>query len=130
MARAVMEGVAYHLRWICEAMEKVGFRIDQFNGIGGGCNSPIWLQIISDVTRRPLRVVKNHLEAGAAGAALTVAVGLGVYPNMDSVDDLVKIRREVKPDGSNWKRYDALYQEYRGLYQLLEPVHRRLYQIP
>ena len=39
MARAVMEGVAYHLRWICEAMEKVGFQIDGFNGIGGGCNS-------------------------------------------------------------------------------------------
>jgi xylulokinase len=129
-ARAVMEGVAYHLRWICEAMEKVGFRIDELNAIGGGCNSPVWLQIISDVTGRPLHVVKNHLEAGAAGAALTVAVGLGLYPSMDAVDDLIKIRREVQPDASHWKRYSALYQEYRVLYELLEPVHRRLYEIP
>ena len=129
MARAVMEGVAYHLRWICEAMEKIGFQIDGFNGIGGGCNSKVWVQIISDVTGRPMRVVKNHLEAGAAGAALTVAVGLGIYPNMDEVDDLIKISSVVQPDRSYSKRYEALYREYRDLYELLVPVHRRLYQI-
>jgi xylulokinase len=130
MARAVMEGVAYHLRWICEAMEKIDFQIDGFNAIGGGCNSKLWVQIISDVTGRPVRVVRNHLEAGAAGAALAVAVGLGIYPDMDSVDELVKIRREVQPNSSRQKRYDGLYRTYRELYDVLVPVHRRLYQIP
>ncbi len=130
MARALMEGVAYHLRWICESMEKVGFQIDSFNGIGGGCNSNAWVQIISDVTGKPLRVVNNHLEAGAVGAALTVAVGLGIYPNMDALDDLIGIDHEVQPDEKRWKRYDAMYQEYRNLYKLLVPVHRKLYQIP
>ena len=77
MARAVMEGVAYHLRWICEAMEKVGFQIDGFNGIGGGCNSKVWLQIISDVTGKPLHVVKNHLEAGAARRGADRRGGIG-----------------------------------------------------
>jgi xylulokinase len=130
MTRAVMEGVAYHLRWICEAMEQVGFEIDSFNGIGGGCNSPVWVQIISDVTGKPLRVVRNHLEAGAAGAALSVAVGLGIYSGMDEVDDLVRIRREVEPQTSNRKRYDALYHEYRELYDMLVPLHHRLHEIP
>jgi xylulokinase len=130
MARAVMEGVAYHLRWICEAMERIDFQIDGFNAIGGGCNSPLWMQIISDVTGRPLRIVRNHLEAGAAGAALAVAVGLGIYPNMDAVDDLIKIRRELQPDASHSKRYEGLYWQYRELYDRLAPVHRQLYQIP
>jgi len=130
MARALMEGVAYHLRWICEEMERIGFKVDGFNGIGGGCNSNVWVQIISDVTGKPLRVVQNHREAGAAGAALTVAVGLGVYPNMDAVDELIGISREVQPDAARWKRYDALYQEYRSMYEVLSPVYRRLYQIP
>ncbi len=129
MARAVMEGVAYHLRWICEEMEKLGLRIDGFNGIGGGCNSRVWVQIISDVTGRPVHVVKNHLEAGAAGAALAVAVGLGIYPGMDAVDELVKIGREVEPDATCSARYNALYQQYRALYEALVPIHRRLYQI-
>lgn len=130
MARALMEGVAYHLRWICEAMEGIGFQIDAFNGIGGGCNSAAWVQIISDVTGKPLRVVDNHLEAGAVGAALTVAVGLGVYPNMDALDNLIGINREVEPDAARWKRYDAMYREYRSLYEALTPIHRRLHQIP
>jgi xylulokinase len=110
-------------------MEQVGFKIDEFNGIGGGCNSKVWVQIISDVTGRPVRVVKNHLEAGATGAAFAVAVGLGYYSSMDEVDDLVKIRREVYPDESRWNRYDALYREYRDLYEVLVPIHRRLHQI-
>jgi len=130
MTRAVMEGVAYHIRWICEAMEKTGFRIDGFNGIGGGCNSEVWTQIIADVTGRPLSVVKNHLEAGAAGAALTVAVGLGVHPNMDAVDDLIGIERVVQPDGSRRNRYDDLYRIYRELYTVLVPIHHRLYEVP
>ncbi|MFH1185645.1 MAG: FGGY-family carbohydrate kinase [Chloroflexota bacterium] len=130
MARSVMEGVAYHLRWICEAMENTGFRIDGFNAIGGGCSSPLWVQIISDATGRPIRVVRNHLEAGAAGAALAVAVGLGVYPGMDSVDELIQIRREVDPDRSRWRRYDGLYHQYREIYEALVPIHRQLYAMP
>jgi xylulokinase len=129
MARAVMEGVAYHLRWICEAMEHVGFSIDGFNGIGGGCNSPLWVQIISDVTGRPVRVVKNHLEAGAVGAALAVAVGLGVHPSMDDVDRLIEISRVVEPNEDLYRRYDDLYYEYRQLYEALVPIYRRLYQV-
>jgi xylulokinase len=128
LARAVMEGVAYHLRWICESMQRLGFHIDGFNSIGGGCNSEIWIQIISDVTGRPLSVVRNHLEAGAAGAALAVGVGLGVHPDMDSVDDLIEISKVVKPDPNNLPRYDDLYHEYRELYTALTPIHRRLYQ--
>ncbi|MFN2120357.1 MAG: xylulokinase [Anaerolineales bacterium] len=130
MARAIMEGVAFHLRWICEAMEKIGLSLDGFNAIGGGCSSPLWIQIISDVTNRPIHVVKNHLEAGAAGAALAVAVGLGIYPDMDSVDDLIKIRSEVAPRRINWKRYDSLYHGYRDIYEALVPIHKRLYQTP
>ena len=129
MVRAVMEGVAYHLRWICESMEHIGFQIGSFNGIGGGCNSAIWMQIISDITGKPLGKVKNHLEAGAIGAALTVAVGLGIYPGVDEIDDMVKIEKVIRPDPKSWKRYDALYQEYREIYNVLVPIHRRLYQV-
>lgn len=130
MVRAVMEGVAYHLRWICEAMEKIGFEISSFNAIGGGCNSPLWVQIISDISGRTVHVVKNHLEAGAAGAALTVAVGMGVYSNMDEIDKLVEISHAVKPNLNHRERYNALYQEYRQLYQSLTPIHQKLYQVP
>ena len=48
------------------------------------------------MTGRPLAVVENHLKAGAAGAALTMAVGLGIHPNMDAVNDLIGIKRVLQ----------------------------------
>jgi xylulokinase len=129
LARAVMEGVAYHIRWICESMEKLGLHIGEINAIGGGSTSEVWTQIISDVTGRSLRVVEHPLEAGAMGAALTVAVGMGVYPNMDAVDELIGIRRVVEPRTQHADRYDDLYGEYQSIYTALAPIYRSMHEV-
>jgi xylulokinase len=130
LARAVMEGVAFHIRWIIEALERLGFAIGTINAIGGGSASPVWTQIISDVTERPLSVVAHPLEAGAMGAALAVAVGLGIYPNMEAVDEIIRIQHTVEPRARHQPRYAALYQEYRALYAALAPIYRRLHAAP
>lgn len=129
LARAVMEGVAFHLRWIIEAMEALGLSIGPLQAIGGGCTSAVWTQIISDITGRPLRVLKHAQEAGAIGAALTVAVGLGLYPSMEAIDELVEISHTVEPiaDGRQ-PRYDSLYRQYRDLYQALSPLYRQRHE--
>jgi xylulokinase len=130
LARAVMEGVAYHIRWIIEAMEAIGLRVTSVHAIGGGSTSLVWTQIISDVTGQTLRVVEHPLEAGAIGAALTVAVGMGIYSSMEALDDLIQIARVVEPKGDGDRpRYDALYREYRALYEALAPIFRRMHQV-
>jgi xylulokinase len=121
--------VAFHIRWICEALERLGLSIGAINAIGGGSTSPTWTQIISDVTGRELQVVAHPLEAGAMGAALTVAVGMGVYPNMEAVDELIEISHTVSPRDANQARYDALYREYRAIYEALAPIYRDLHDI-
>ena len=109
-------------------MDHLGLDIGPINAIGGGSNSSIWTQIISDVTGRSLHVVKNPLEAGAVGAALCVAVGLGIYDKIDDVDELIEIERVVEPEGGEqYLRYDTLYHEYRSLYDALKPIYRRLH---
>jgi xylulokinase len=129
LARSVMEGVAFHLRWICESLERLGLKFDAVNAIGGGCTSSVWTQIISDIIERPLHVVEHPQEAGAIGAALSVAVGLGVYPNMEAVDELIRIDHTVDPRRQNQERYRELYQEYRSLYEALAPIYRRMYRV-
>ncbi len=119
-----MEGVAFHIRWIIEAMEELGFRIDAMQAIGGGSVSPLWTQIIADVTARRLKVVEHPLEAGAMGAALAVAVGLGIYPNMDAVDELIKVKRVVAPQEANQAIYERMYPTFRQLYAALAPIYR------
>jgi xylulokinase len=126
LARAVMEGVAYHVRWIIEAMQVTGFPIAEMQAIGGGSASPVWTQIIADVTGRSLRVVEYPLEAGAMGAALTVAVGLGVYPSVEAIDDVIGVRRVVAPITVNQAAYESFYSAYREFYSALAPIYRRI----
>jgi xylulokinase len=130
LARAVMEGVAFHLRWICEALEHLGLSIGTINAVGGGSTSPVWTQIISDVLDRDLRVCAHPQEAGAIGAALTVAVGMGVYPDMQATDELVETSHAVEPRTSYSARYDALFSEYLALYEALAPLFRRMHTVP
>ena len=129
LTRAVMEGVAYHMRWICEAIEALGQPIGALQGIGGGCTSPVWVQILADVTGKALRVVEHPREAGAIGAALTVAVGLGILPDMDAVDALIHVDRVVEPRSDFRTRYDDLYAQYRQMYSALTPIFRRLHEV-
>jgi xylulokinase len=130
MIRAVMEGVAYHIRWICQVMQGLGLTIGPVRAIGGGSTSPIWTQIISDVIERELHIVDSPVEAGAIGAALTVAVGMGVHPNVDSLDDLIATNRRVQPRSQFTRRYRALYDAYREVYDGLAPIFHRLRDAP
>lgn len=128
-ARAVMEGVAYHIRWICESLQRLGIHFETMNAIGGGCKSDLWPQIISDVSGYPLQIVEHPLEAGAMAAALTVAIGMGIYKTADELDDLIGIGKIVEPNRQRQPRYDQLYQAYREIYTALTPIHRQLYHV-
>ncbi|MBN1149269.1 MAG: hypothetical protein JXA78_18555 [Anaerolineales bacterium] len=124
-----MKGGAHHLLWIIEALERQSLPVGEINAIGGGSTSPVWTQIISDVTGRALRVVQHPLEAVAMGAALTVAVGLGVYPSVEAIDELIEIGRVVQPNHAYQKRYEDLYRQYRQMYTALAPIFRNLHEV-
>lgn len=64
------------------------------------------------------------------GAALTVAVGMGVYPDVEAIEALIPFSHTVQPRSGVQARYDALYQEYRALYEVTAPIFHRLHDIP
>jgi len=76
---------------IIEAMEAIGLQINAVNAIGGGSTSPVWTQIISDVTGRSLRVVEHPLEAGAIG----LAVGRNVWQAEEPLEIAGKIAKII-----------------------------------
>ncbi len=80
-----------------------------------------------DVTGRTLQVVEWPHEAGSIGVALTVAVGLGYYPDLDLVEHLVHISRIVEPRADrSGSLYDALYREYVAIGKGLFPRFAQL----
>ncbi len=128
LLRAIYEGVAYNCRWLLDVVGKADFKCETLRAIGGGAKSDIWMQILSDVTRREVEAVENPQEAGAVGCALAVAVALKEYESYRELKKVVKLRKTFEPNPDNRAEYDELYGVYRGLHAKLTGVCRRLNQ--
>lgn len=78
MGRAVLEGTAYEVRWAMEKMQQNDTLQTSLYLDGGTTKSPIWLQILADVTNRPLFTTEySHL--AALGAVILGGVGYGIF---------------------------------------------------
>ena len=90
MARSIMEGGAYELRMIVDAMEAVlGKPFDSIRLSGGGAKSPLWNQIQADVYGRPVERLKVS-ECTTLGAAILGAAGAGVFGSVEeAVENMV-----------------------------------------
>ncbi len=124
--RAVFEGVAYNTRWLLTHVERfVNRQFDHINVIGGGANSGIWCQIFADVLNRQMKRVKDPVSANVRGAALVASVGLG-HLSFDQIPEMVEIAATHAPNPQNRDLYDALYREFRNIYERNKDIHRRL----
>jgi xylulokinase len=126
IVRSVLEGVAYHTRWLNEAVERfVGRKFGEMRLIGGGAASDLWCQIHADVLDRTIERVAEPLHANLKGAALLAGLALGkVAP--DEVRGLVQLDGTFKPDRANRAVYDRLYAELPKLYKSQKPMFGRL----
>jgi xylulokinase len=127
MLRAVYEGVGYNIRWIVDIVEReFKFSLPCLRVIGGGAKGRPWMQILADITHRKIETVCDPQEAGAVGAALVAAVGMGLYPDFESLRKVVKVDSIYEPRLGNSEIYDSLYHHYRQIYRNLRGFYRRL----
>lgn len=67
--RSLLEGVAFELRLHPDGLEAAtGEPVRVIRAVGGAARSALWVQVIADVTRRPVHVCSAG-EVSAAGAA-------------------------------------------------------------
>jgi xylulokinase len=123
MTRALLEGSAFALRDILEAMRGAGLDVRRLTMVGGGAKGALWRQIKADVTGLPVRLPES-VETTAGGAAILAAVGAGLYPDVaGAVGAFVRYRpEEHQPDPERMQAYDEAYRRYRELYFALKPV--------
>jgi len=58
--------------------------------------------------------------------ALVAAVGLGVYPDFESLKKVVRIDKTFEPDEKNEETYDFLFQSYKEVYSNLRGLYVKL----
>ncbi|MDB5976903.1 MAG: carbohydrate kinase, partial [Nevskia sp.] len=126
--RAIIEGLAYSLRGGREQIErKLGHPLQRIIAAGGGSQSDMAMQITADVFGSAIERPDLY-ETSALGAAINLAVGLGLYPDYArAVAAMTRSGRVFVPDPAAQKIYDQLYREvYSKLYPRLRPLYRRI----
>lgn len=123
LLRAVMEGVAFQMRWALEYGIEFGQPIETIRAVGGGTIGNVWIQIIADILDRPLQAIRDPQDAGAVGAAACGLVGLHLQSDFGFVENLAVIERIYVPDPARCGLYAARYQRFRRLYEALFPIY-------
>ena len=125
---AVLEGVAYSLRGQVEYYRKdCGKDIASVTAVGGGALRDHWLQIIADVIQIPVHRTTNVRHAGAMGAAVVAAVGLGLYA-LEDAGKFINIEKSFYPRQENAVVYDKMYRIFMELYPALKDIYTDLNQ--
>jgi len=126
LSRAVLEGVAFNLRLILDALRTQGVQVDAMRLIGGGAQSSVWRQILADVYGLPILLPNLTAEATALGAAIAGGVGVGLFPDFTIARSLIPVEEAERPDPAHRQRYDTLYALFQRTYTALEPIFEQL----
>ena len=123
MTRAILEGSAFALRDILEAMVGAGLSVRRLTMVGGGAKGALWRRIKADVAGLPVRRPKN-LETTAAGAAILAVVASGIFPTLpEAIGAFVAYEPDEQwPDADAAAAYEPAYRRYRELYFALKPT--------
>ncbi|MET7699325.1 FGGY-family carbohydrate kinase [Streptomyces sp. NPDC005485] len=103
LIRATCEGIGYAARHCLEAAGLTG----TLAVCGGGTRSTAWMQLLSDVLGRPLRVVEG--EVGARGAVLAAAARLGVTLDTAAWTEPTVV---IPPDPARAAYYAKAYEDH------------------
>ncbi len=124
VTRAILEGSAYGIRDIIEALKKMGFNFSKIRVMGGGSKSRLWNQIKADVLDLSVETLYTS-ETTSVGAAMIGAVAAGAFPNLEAaIKSTVRVKEIIEPQDER-QAYDKLYRLYRELYFSLRPLFSR-----
>lgn len=118
MARAILEGAAFELRWALERMRQAGLAVERLSMVGGAARSPVWPSIVADVTGLPI-VLPQYGQWPALGAAILAGWGAGLYESLEAGQ--VKFQQTAEligPNRSDRQRYDDSFGAYQRLVDL------------
>jgi len=122
IARAIMEGVAFQAIWMMESFKtkpsKEGLKL-----AGGASKSPLWCQMVADITNLPVRI-PEVADLACVGAAIMAGTGCGIYSSVEEGYKCLAVReRVIQPDPERAAVYAKLYEEYKRCAGLLGNVY-------
>ncbi|MBA7509793.1 Xylulose kinase [subsurface metagenome] len=88
LVKAIMEGVGFQLKKILMVLQKKGIKSPRLKMVGGGTNSKVWPQIISDIIGKEIYISRDK-DVACRGASMIAAVGAGYFKNYNEAFDKI-----------------------------------------
>lgn len=82
MTRAIMEGCGYEVRWFLEDLRSAGTPVEELWVSGGATASPVWPQILADISGTPI-VLASYANWPALGSAILAGLGTGAFKTLE-----------------------------------------------
>lgn len=124
--RAALEGVCFALYAVLKNLETSATKVHTLHVSGGIVHSPFWMQLLSDVTGKKLKLLHTG-DASAAGAALLCFKAMGFTKTYGAKKDLAE--KIMEPDVNNHAVYNKNFKVFQTLYAALKPAMHQLYEL-
>ena len=126
LARAVLEGVAFNLRWVQDRVSRFSKRdISKIKFYGGGALSAAWSQIFADVLQRPVERLADPEYAVSRGVAMLGFRQLGEL-ELHEVEAGVPVAATYEPNRAASARYDEMFTQFVRVFRRNRSVFRAL----
>jgi xylulokinase len=126
MIRAVVEGVCMHMRWMLETQDKKTKTSDTIRFVGGGALNASTCQILADCTGKKVETVPSPQNVGSVGAAVVVAVGLGLIEDISDAGKLISADCVYNPNKADKAAYDRNFAAYKEIYGANKKIFKML----
>lgn len=115
--RAALEALTLEAVRAIHAMRDAGLATEKILVIGGGADSPLWLQMIADAAGvQTCRSLSN--EASSLGAAIIAATGAGWFGSMlEAAAGMTRVADCIEPDRECKPVWDRLSARQAALYK-------------
>jgi xylulokinase len=96
-------------------MEEIGLKVREVTAAGGGTKNLLWMQIVADITGKPLRIPEITI-GGSYGSALMAAMGIGQLKNFDELAAVIRFSSIITPNPEHHRIYQKRQSIYDSLY--------------
>lgn len=125
MLRAIYEGVAMSFKHCIDAYD---YPVSEIRLSGGGSNSPVWCQIMSDVCNAEISLV-DGTEFGAKGVAWNAAYVTGEFDSLkDACNAFCKKTKIYQPNPDAVDKYKDLMELYKEVPKAMENIWEKRMQ--
>jgi gluconokinase len=123
-ARSVLEGVAYSMRYIYDALQENNLHVKELRMGGGGVNIRVWPQIFADVLGVPVTISAVN-EMALIGSTMLALTAGGVFKDLNEASEkILKDGKRIEPDKTSMKIHDQRYQFFKKLRETLGPLYK------